>query len=101
MFSIVKQVIDVHECCLDEIPDQYVQFDKVMQRIKEGSSVLINQHLGRTGRFWFKDSYDHFVRNENEWLNIGNYILQNPVKAGLVKHWKDWTFNYCQAYLLD
>ena len=86
---------------MNEALEQYVQLDKVMHLIKGGSSILINQYLGKTGRFWFKDSYDHFVRKESERLNIANYILRNPVKAGLVKNPEDWPFSFCQAELLD
>jgi REP element-mobilizing transposase RayT len=101
LFSMARQIFEKNENCLNEAPEHYVQLDKVMHLIKGGSSILINQHLGRTGRFWFKDSYDHFVRKESEWLNIANYILRNPDKAGLVKHPGDWPFSFCQAELLD
>jgi len=40
--------------------------------------------LGRTGEpFWQKESYDHWVRNQAEFLRIKAYIENNPVKAGL------------------
>ncbi len=26
---------------------------------------------------------------------------KNPVKAGLVKHWRDWRWNYCRKELSD
>jgi putative transposase len=40
--------------------------------------------LGRTGEpFWRRESYDHWVRNDDEWRRIAAYIENNPVKAGL------------------
>ncbi len=101
LFSMATQVVDDQGVWPEEIPEHYVQLDKVMQLIKGGSSYSINRHLGRSGKFWFKDSYDHYVRKEEEWLNIALYILQNPVKAGLAKKWDAWPFNYCSPYLLD
>jgi putative transposase len=41
------------------------------------------------------------VRNKKEWYNIINYILQNPVKAGLAKQWQDWKFTYVASALAD
>ena len=84
----------------NEIPGNYVQLDKIMKRIKGGSARLANLALGRSDTFWQKDSYDHFVRDEQEWRNIIAYILNNPVKAGLVEHWNAWPFTYVKADLL-
>jgi putative transposase len=72
----------------------YVQLDKVMQLIKGGTALTCNRQLKRSGTFWYKDSYDHFVRNGLEWERILAYIRDNPVKAGLVKNWEDWQFTY-------
>jgi REP element-mobilizing transposase RayT len=66
----------------------------IMQLIKGGSSFLCNQFLNRKGNFWQKESYDHYVRNQQELENIEFYILENPVKAGLVAKWEDWKFSY-------
>jgi REP element-mobilizing transposase RayT len=43
-----------------------------------------NVTLGRTGPFWQDESYDHLVRNGEEFDRIQRYIEMNPVKAGLV-----------------
>lgn len=77
-----------------ELEKKYVQLDKIMKQIKGSSARYINMLLNRSGALWQKDSYDRFVRNEKEWINIVNYILENPVKAGLVNKWEDWPFSY-------
>jgi len=74
----------------------YVQLHKIMQMIKGGSAIEANKILGRKGTFWMKDSYDHYIRNEKEWENILEYIINNPVNARLVENWKDWEFTYCR-----
>ena len=80
--------------------NNYVQLHNIMRRIKGGSAYEINQVLDRTGKFWQKESYGHYVRNQKELQNIIRYTLQNPVKAGLVKEWQDWPFSYVnEAYL--
>jgi putative transposase len=51
--------------------------------------------LDRQGQhFWQKDSYDHFVRNDEELAGIIKYVTNNPVKANLVTEWEDWQFTY-------
>ncbi len=76
------------------------QLYHILQSLKRFTAQECNKKLGRTGKFWQKESYDHYVRNHKELQNIINYTLQNPVKAGLVKEWQDWPFSYVnEAYL--
>ena len=64
-------------------------------RLLKGSTARdCNQILERSGKFWHDESYDHYVRTKDELERTILYILQNPVKAGLVKEWKDWKFSY-------
>jgi REP element-mobilizing transposase RayT len=73
----------------------YVQIERIMQRIKGGSSYEINKFLDTQGTTnWQSESYDHYIRNDKELQNIISYTLQNPVKAGLVEKWHDWKFSY-------
>jgi putative transposase len=65
-----------------------------MQLIKGNTAFYANKLLKRTGQFWQKDSYDHYVRNEREFWNIVRYILQNPVKAKLVDNWEEFPFTF-------
>ena len=66
----------------------------IMKRIKGPTAVYANRILDRSGRFWQKESYDHYVRNQKELQNIIAYILNNPVKAGLVERWEDYPFTF-------
>ena len=64
-------------------------------RLLKGSTArYCNLALQRNGPFWQHESYDHFVRDEDELARVIVYILDNPVKAGLVEEWKDWPFTY-------
>lgn len=64
-------------------------------RLLKGSTAReCNLILGRTGSFWHHESYDHYVRDDEELERIIKYILNNPVKAGLVEEWKLWKFTY-------
>jgi REP element-mobilizing transposase RayT len=67
---------------------------KIMKLIKGSSSRAINLILNQSGPLWQKDSYDHLIRNDKELGEIGDYIIENPVKAGKVAKWQDWPYTY-------
>lgn len=77
-----------------QTPDAKISLDKIMKRIKGPTAVYANRILNRRGRFWMLESYDHYIRDDNELSAIYYYILNNPVKAGLVEDWKDWKYTY-------
>lgn len=55
-----------------------------MRRLKGYTARQANRMLHRIGEaFWQQESYDHWVRDEQEWHRIGRYIKDNPVRAGL------------------
>jgi REP element-mobilizing transposase RayT len=49
-----------------------------------------NRLLGRSGRFWARDMFDHWVRNADSFEHFVRYTVENPVKAKLVKSWQNW-----------
>ena len=54
--------------------------------------------LGRTGEpFWQRESYDHWVRNLEEWQRIAAYIENNPVKAGVVSQAEEYRWASAHA----
>lgn len=78
----------------EEKSETYYAIAKIMHTHKRITAILANRLLQRTGQFWQHENYDHYVRNEAERQRIRNYILQNPVKAGLVENWDDWPWTY-------
>ena len=79
------------------VPITFHSLASIMHSIKRYSAREANRLLGRTGAFWQEESYDHYSRNEAEWLRTINYVLNNPVKAGLVKEWQDWPWSWRRA----
>jgi putative DNA methylase len=62
--------------------------------IKGVSARDSNAALGRVGKhFWEDESFDHWVRNEDELMRIRAYIERNPVSAGLVQRPEDWPWS--------
>jgi putative transposase len=62
----------------------------VMKSIKGVSARRINELLGRNDHVWQIESYDHVVRRSEGVRAVCDYALQNPVRAGLVKHVDDY-----------
>ena len=50
---------------------------------KKISAIGINKALGRKGRFWQEESFDHLVRSPEQFAYLQHYITGNPVKARL------------------
>ncbi len=67
---------------------------KIMQDIKKYSAKESNKILNRSGKFWQSESYDHVIKNKKELINTIEYVLDNPVKAGLCKRTEDWEWSY-------
>lgn len=67
---------------------------EIMKSLKGCTAREANKLLNRAGQFWEIESYDHEVRNGEELKRIVKYVLNNPVKAGLVKDWRDWCWNF-------
>ncbi len=58
----------------------------LLRKLKGVSAREANTLLGQTGRpFWQDESYDRLVRDSEEFRRLENYILQNPVRAGLAR----------------
>jgi putative transposase len=50
---------------------------------KKFTGAKINWALGRRGRFWHEESFDHLVRSAEQFERIRRYIAENPKKARL------------------
>jgi REP element-mobilizing transposase RayT len=57
--------------------------EELCYRWKHAMAYRINGMVGRRGRLWQSESWDHIVRNENSYFKFRRYILDNPTKAGL------------------
>jgi REP element-mobilizing transposase RayT len=74
----------------------YYPMSAIMHSLKLYTARRCNALLEQSGRFWQHENYDHVVRDDRERRRIVNYVLNNPVKAGLVEHWKEWEWTYCK-----
>ncbi len=67
---------------------------EVTRAIKSNSAREANRIMGRTGLpFWQDESFDHWVRSDEEFDRIVRYIEWNPVRAGLVGEPHEWPWS--------
>ena len=71
-----------------------IEVRRLMNGLKGATARAANAILNRTGkRFWQDESFDHWVRNEAQFVRMKNYIERNPVAAGLVARPEDWPWS--------
>ena len=78
----------------------YPSLSQIMHSVKGRSARECNLILSRSGSFWEHESFDHVIRPGRFGKSM-RYVLNNPVKAGLAKHWREWPWNYCRKELSD
>ena len=89
LYAYVIKANHVHVLMKPNVP-----LERITRTIKGFTARNANQILGRTGQpFWQEESYDHWVRSEEEFSRIAAYIEHNPVNAGLVKRPQDWLYS--------
>jgi putative transposase len=67
-----------------------VPIAEIMQAIKGASAHRINKFLNRRGIVWQEESFDRALRKEEQVQEKLFYMLENPVRAGLVKNPLDY-----------
>ena len=94
--SVLEQILRAHDLADERIP----ALATIMQALQGRSARDCNLLLGRSGQFWEHESFDHVIRTGMFEKTLRD-VLNNPVKAGLVAHWKEYRWNYCRAGLLE
>jgi len=74
---------------------------EIMHSLKGFTARECNKKLCRKGQFWQHGHYDHMIRDDDDYNYQFNYIKNNAVKAGLVKHWQEWEYFVDQSSLID
>ncbi len=63
---------------------------KAMNGFKQKTGYWLSKNDVRSK--WQKDYYDHIIRKEEDLLKHTRYIVDNPVRKGIVKNWTDCLF---------
>ncbi len=74
--------------------------EKVVTNLKTASARAANRALGRQGSVWSRAFHDHALRNDECANMVARYIIENPVRAGLVvcvtdyPYWNAWFLSH-------
>jgi len=66
----------------------------IIHSVKSFSVHQINRLRGSRGSLWQDERYDRIVRDENEFLEKWQNIMNNPLKQELVQRWEDYPWLY-------
>lgn len=72
---------------------------KAMNKFKQKTGYWFSRNL--TQAQWQKNYYDHLIRNEESVLKQVRYIMDNPVRGGLVTNWIEYPFKGSTIYNLN
>lgn len=95
-----KMVLDAavlmpdHLHCVAELKTD--SLPKFMHSLKSYTAKRVNAVLNRQGCLWQDQYHEHAIRKAENRNEIVRYMLNNPVRAGIVKDFHDYPFWYCR-----
>jgi len=63
---------------------------EILKAIKGASAHAVNRQAGEHGALWQEESFDRIIRSSESLDAKVAYILENPVRWGLVSHWRQY-----------
>jgi REP-associated tyrosine transposase len=76
--------------------DEQADFQRFMSNWKQRSGF---RHKQRTGNsLWQESYYDHVLRDDEEMERAVRYVLENPVRKGLVREFDEYPFSGSNVY---
>jgi REP element-mobilizing transposase RayT len=72
---------------------------KCLDRFKKKTGFWLS--VNQPNYQWQKDYYDHILRKEEDLNTVMKYILNNPVRAGIVENWNEYKFKGSIVYNLN
>ena len=84
-------------------PNQNITISQIMHSFKRNFTLNYKKYKGIPSStmisLWQYGSYDHVVRDENDYNNHLNYIHYNPVKHGYVTKPEDFVYTSYKTYV--
>lgn len=71
---------------------------RFMALAKQRSGYVAAKFDGR--RLWQRYCHEHVLRDDEAAVDVARYILENPVRAGLVGAPQDYPYSGCPAYTM-
>ena len=74
-------------------PVEGMSLSEIMYDWKSYTTHAINKALNRKGKLWMMEYFDRYIRDNDHFQKVVNYIHNNPVKAGLVADPTEWRWS--------
>ena len=94
LFALVVMPDHVH---LIAKPNPGIDLPRMSRGIKGVAARKVNQSRKTTGPLWLGESFDRVVRSERELHEKAGYLIENPLRAGLVKELSGYPYLFCRA----
>jgi len=72
---------------------------RFIRKAKQYSGYYYSRETGQ--RLWQRYGYERVLRNEESTRDVARYILENPIRAGLVEKAEDYPFMGSEVYAVD
>ena len=76
---------------------KHAHVSDIVRRIKGYTSKQIKAKTPADGAVWRADYFDRFIRDDKDRYNVVEYILNNPLKAGLAEEQRSWPYNFAKS----
>jgi REP element-mobilizing transposase RayT len=83
---------------IDEVRQRMMPLFEIMKAIKGASARKINQRLEQHGAIWQEESFDHVLRSAEDTSAKLLYVLENPVRRGLVSGWQEYQWAWHRPF---
>jgi len=81
-------------------PQGSVAVPRYVKSIK-GKTTYLMHRLGFSGKVWQRSFFDHVVRLSEGLETVVRYVLENPVRKGLVDHFTDYKWSWDRFGIKD
>jgi putative transposase len=82
-------------------PSAKFSLEKAVQRIKGGASFQVGKHISPKIEIWQPSFTQHLMLDEDDFQKHRDYVLDNPVRAGLVRHREDYPLSSVHRIFQD
>ncbi len=79
-------------------PAAKFSLERAMQRTKGGFSFQVGKHVCAKMDVWQPGFTQHLILDVEDFESHRDYVLDNPVRAGLVKTREDWPLSSVHRY---
>jgi REP element-mobilizing transposase RayT len=76
--------------------DEQADFQRFMSNWKQHAGYQYRQRTGES--LWQESYFDHVLRDDEETWRAVRYVLENPLRRGLVREFDEYSFSGSDIY---